>query len=502
MKRILLSLSLAAAIVLSAGLSYAQNIPEGFDEYCRKTFDEWNLPAMSVVVVKDGEVVYLKGFGLTNYDGTGKPVDPVTTQFVLASTSKAFTGALLATVIDEYDVKWNDLVTKHLPDFKLYDDWATEHITVQEVNTHHTGFKTYSLDEMPFFGYDRDDLYRLFAVLKPTYPFRSKYAYNNETYTISAKIIEKYTGKSWDDAMAERIFKPLAMVHSTTGNKDRAFFTSENLAYGHKVVYDVQGDSLKIVPRLDRNEGYIWLSAVAPAAFVMTTASDMGNWLKMHLNHGVFEGDTVITRKNHDMLFYPQTITDFNSEKVCTYGQGWFVEQTSRCRLIRHTGLAYGYTSFVGFVPDLNMGIALLTTNGASSAAQSGIARKLIDMYYGVMDGTDYAHESLESFIESSKPGPKKEKPVEEFVAPLKNKAYTGVYKKEVVGDATVYEKDGQLMFHLNTLDAPLNHKNGNKFSIFVPGSGNFDVVFTVKRGKARTLELTTGDPFGEFVRK
>lgn len=101
--------SLALCAILLAQGAFSQSIPDGFDEYCSKTFEEWQVPGLSVVVVKDGEVVYLKGFGATEAKG-GVPVDPVETRFALASTTKAFTGALLATVIDEYDVKWDDPV--------------------------------------------------------------------------------------------------------------------------------------------------------------------------------------------------------------------------------------------------------------------------------------------------------------------------------------------------------------------------------------------------------
>lgn len=503
MKKVVLTLAFCLSLLtcLTSCGDRTAYIPKGFDAYCQKTFDEWKIPGMAVVVVKDGEIVYLKGFGKTKLDSTGVDVDPVNTQFVICSTTKAFTGALLATVIDDYDVDWKDPVTKHLPDFKLYDEWATRNMTVQEINTHHTGFKTYAMDELPFFGYGRDDLYDLFAEIQPSYSFRSKYQYNNETYTISAKIIEKYTGMSWDDAIAERIYKPLKMTHSTTGNQDSAYLKSDKLAYGYRVSYDHEGDSLKVTPRDDRKEGYIWLSAVAPAAFVMTTAEDMANWLRMHLNHGVFEGDTIISRENHDMLFYPQTVTSFNDSKVCTYAQGWTVEQTSRCRFIRHTGLAYGYTSIVGFVPDLNMGVAILTNNGSTSDPQEGIARQLIDMYYGEK-GNDWAHKYLEEFIEGSKPREKKDKPAEEIVEPLKNGAYVGTYTKPVFGDAKVYEKDGELWFSLKAVDSPLKHKNGNKFSFHVDGSGNFDLTFTVVNGRAKSLTFDINDPIGEFERK
>lgn len=489
----------AVAAALMSICAAAQSIPAGFDEYCQKTFEEWHIPAMSVVVVKDGEVVYLKGFGVTKQDGTGRPVDPETTQFVLASTTKAFTGALLATVIDDYDVDWSDPVIKHLPDFRMYDPWVTENMLVGEVNSHHNGWKGYAMDDLPFFGYDRDDLYKVFAAIKPTYGFRTKYAYNNEMYTVSAKIIEKYTGKSWDDAMAERIFKPLGMVHSTTGAK--AYMTSPDLAYGYRVQYDADTDKLWLEPRDDREDGFTWMSAVAPAAFVMTTASDMANWLKMHLAHGEFGGKTIISRTNHDYLFKPQSVSGFSDNLIRTYGQGWGVEQNTKGRYIRHTGLAYGYTSLVGLMPDMNLGIAVLTTNGATSDMQEGIGRKLIDMYLGI-DGPDYAHDNLEEFKESKrkKAEPKEETPV---TAPsLSLSKYAGIYAQEQFGEATVTLENGVLRFRLKKVDSVLKHVSGDTFSFHVDGAGNFDLTFDVQNGKSASLTFDIGDPICPLVRK
>lgn len=477
---------------------YTASIPEGFKEYCQKAFDEWKLPGMSVVVVKDGEVVFLEGFGKTSLGEDASPVDPINTQFVIASTSKAFTGALMATVVDKYDVKWDDPVCKILPDFKLYDEWASKNIMVKEVMTHKTGFKTYAMDDLPFFGYDRDDLYHLFSVLQPTYSFRSKYAYNNEMYTVIAKIVEKYTGESWDDAIAHNIFEPLEMTHSTTGAK--GFFSSKDLALGCRVSYAAEGDSLIVEPRDDREDAFTWLSAVAPAAFVMTTAQDMGNWIKMHLNHGSFNGKEVISRKNHDMLFYPQTITSCDSVSFNGYAQGWTVEQSSKCRYIRHTGLAYGYTSLVGLVPELNLGFAFLTNNGKTSDAQAAMARQLIDMYLGI-EGSDYSKKYLDEFIADAKEAakPSEAKKEETPVAALSNKAYVGKYQKEVFGTAAVYEKDGKLYFKLKKVDSPLTHISGDKFSFRVPGAGRFTLTFTQKNGHIQSLSFDIGDPIGEF---
>ena len=470
---------------------YYKSIPDGFDAMCQRAIDEWKVPGMAVAVVKDGEVVFMKGYGnAVMGDSVTAPV-PVTpqTQFVIASTSKAFTAGLLANVMDEYpEIKWDAPVINYLPDFKMYDPWVTKNFQVREIMSHHSGFNSYALDDLPPWGYDRDDLYKIYSVLQTTYSFRTKYAYNNSMYTIAAKIIEKYTGKSWDDALIERIFTPLEMKNSTTGNI--SFYTAENLAQGYRMR-----------KAEDKDDAFAWLSAVAPAGFVISTVEDMANWVKMHLNHGTYNGKEVISRKNHNMLWYPQTITGSDSTRLTNYAQGWTVEFGEQGRYIRHTGLAYGYTALVGMVPDMDLGFVFLTNNGSSSDPQSALGRDLIELYKG--NKSDYFGEYFADYKEDlfSKDEPKAKEEVTP-VAALANKAYVGNYTLEPFGTAKVYEKDGQLYFNLRKVDSPLKHKNGNVFTFFAKGSGTFDLTFTVKGNRAQSLTFDIVDPVGEFVRK
>ena len=481
---------------------YYKSIPDGFDAMCQRAIDEWKVPGMAVAVVKDGEVVFMKGYGnAVMGDSVTAPV-PVTpqTQFVIASTSKAFTAGLLANVMDEYpEIKWDAPVINYLPDFKMYDPWVTKNFQVREIMSHHSSFNSYALDDLPPWGYDRDDLYKIYSVLQPTYSFRTKYAYNNSMYTIAAKIIEKYTGKSWDDALIERIFTALEMKNSTTGNI--SFYTAENLAQGYRMRKAEDKDEIVVVPRTDKDDAFAWLSAVAPAGFVISTVEDMANWVKMHLNHGTYNGKEVISRKNHNMLWYPQTITGSDSTRLTNYAQGWTVEFGEQGRYIRHTGLAYGYTALVGMVPDMDLGFVFLTNNGSSSDPQSALGRDLIELYKG--NKSDYFGEYFADYKEDlfSKDEPKAKEEVTP-VAALANKAYVGNYTLEPFGTAKVYEKDGQLYFNLRKVDSPLKHKNGNVFTFFAKGSGTFDLTFTVKGNRAQSLTFDIVDPVGEFVRK
>ena len=498
--------ALFLAVLASCGgnteSKYYKSIPPEFDAMCQRAIDEWKVPGMAVAVIKDGEVVFMKGYGNAHLGDSTKAPVPVTpqTQFVIASTSKAFTSGLLANVMDEYpEIKWDAPVVNYLPDFKLYDPWVTQNFQVREIMSHHSGFNSYALDDLPTWGYDRDDLYRIYAHVQPTYSFRTKYAYNNSMYTISAKIIEKYTGKSWDDALVERIFTPLGMKNSTTGNL--SFYTAENLAQGYRMRKAEDKDEIEVVARTDKDDAFAWLSAVAPAGFVISTVEDMANWVKMHLNHGVFNGEQIISRKNHDMLFYPQTITGSDSTRLTNYAQGWTVEYGLQGRYIRHTGLAYGYTALVGMQPELNLGFVFLTNNGSSSDPQSALGRDLIELYKGNKNPghfDEYFAEYKEGLFAKDEPEEKKDV---EIIAPKANSAYTGNYAQGAFGTAKIYEKDGELYFNLRKVDAQLKHKNGDVFSFYAPGSGTYDLTFTVKGGRAQSFTFDINDPIGDFKR-
>ena len=468
-------------------------IPAGFESFVDRVFKEWKLPAMAVTVVKDGKTVFVKGYGKTSLDAKGQPVDE-NTQFVIASCSKAFTAALLATVIDEGKVQWNDTVINHLPDFKLYDPWVTQNFLVRDIMVHKTGFRGNAADALPDFGYNRDELLRLYRHLKPTYSFRSTYAYNNGIFTTSAWLIEKYTGKSWDDALIERIFTPLGMKNSTTG--DKAFFSSPTLARGNTL--RKEADTLRLIPRLDFQGAFDWLSAIAPAGFVVTTGADIANWLKMLLNKGKFNGKQIISERNFNYLFNPQTITGSDTVSLFNYAQGWTIEQGPKGRLIRHTGLAGGYTALVGLVPEQNMGFAILTTNGTTNNPHYAIGRQLIDMYLGIHD-KDWQKHYMDDYM---RPAPPRTPPARtDSLPPLDKKSYAGTFDGGAFGDARVYIQNDTLRFALKKVNSPLRHKSGNTFTFAVEGAGRFDLTFFVdeKTKKAVSLTFNIGDPIEEF---
>src|SRR5574344_149017 len=194
MKKFLFSFSLF--IFLGAGILYSQNheIINAIDHYILQVQEGWEIPGLSVSIVKDGNLLWAKGYGVREI-GKDTPVDE-NTVYQVGSISKSFTATVMASIVDEGLVSWEDTVKKILPDFKWYDKWVEENMQVKDLMTHKTGLLGQQGTYIPNAGYGRDDIYKMFERMKPKYSFRSVYAYNTMTFIIAAKIIEQKTGKS------------------------------------------------------------------------------------------------------------------------------------------------------------------------------------------------------------------------------------------------------------------------------------------------------------------
>lgn len=457
---------------------------------------QWQVPAVAVAVVKDGKVLYAQQHGKLSLASDAPAVDSATL-FVNASTTKAFTAALVGILVDQGYFSWTDTVAHLLPDFRLYDEALTRGFQVQDIMTHRVGFEAYALDEFPALGYTRDELYQMLPLVQPTYGLRSRYAYSNVMFIVAAKLIEKYTGLSWDQAMAKYLFEPLGMRHTRTGA--RAYRSEANQATGYRFIKG-KAPEIKRYPRRDREESFDWMQAVAPACFVMSTAPDMARWLQLLLGGGVYAGKRILKQETLDFLFSPQTICSVTPDKVLLYAQGWRVEQGAQGRLIHHTGLASGFTSLVCLAPDLNLGVAVLMNQGSTTTAHYAVVRSLIDLCRGVDDQDHLAAQWRQFWLPSSGSG--KRYPKEDAAPARPTAAYVGSYGKEVLGTARVYEKNGKPWFALRLCNAPLQHVNGDVFTVQAR-SETLRLRFAVdSTGKAQSFTFESTAPIGPFVRE
>lgn len=555
----LLFVLLAGTPVLSQGNQDNKAIAERIAEYAEKVRQDWKIPGMAISVVKDGELILSRGFGVKElatviYTGSGnKPftegieslseiaeklrVAPenrvdANTLFQVGSISKSFTALVMAQLVDQKLLKWEDSVSKILPDFKLYDKWVQENMMVKDIMTHSTGIKGQAGTYIPNLGYGREDVYRMLPLIKPAYSFRERYEYNNITFIIAAKIIEKLTGKSWEENVRERILIPLGM-NSTTLNGE-GLLSASNKAVPHEFNYrgapvnsfselsqwtnsdqSQLRDSLTVTPLYGEDQALHWLTVIGPAGSVISSANDMAKYASFHLNKGRVEGKELLSRESFNFLHKGFTITSQDSAKVTMYGHCWFIEQNSRYRVIFHTGTTWGFTALCAFVPEQNLAITILVNSDQPAVARYAIMRRLIDMYKGYPE-RDYSKEYLENYIKTSREARIKsekerleeQKTNEESKSMPDFKSLTGIYDKgELFGKAIITLEDGKLYITVGPQGWKhrLNHSKGDTFRFSSDGH-TFPLTFKFnkKRKKVTSLEIDFGNKenFGEWTKK
>jgi CubicO group peptidase (beta-lactamase class C family) len=228
-----------------------------------RTFE---VPGLAVAVVKDGEVVLTRGYGVRRA-GEPAPVD-AHTLFGIASNTKAFTAAALGILVDEGKIAWDDPVTKHLPWFQMYDPYVTREMTVRDLLCHRSGLGLGAGDLLfwPPSTFSREEIVQRLRFIKPAHGFRSKFAYSNLMFVAAGQVVAAVTGSSWENFVKQRIFGPLGMKSTQTSVK--VFHPGDNVATPHS---KVEGH-LQAIPYTDIDNS-------GPAGAINSNVSDMSRWV-------------------------------------------------------------------------------------------------------------------------------------------------------------------------------------------------------------------------------
>src|SRR5690554_4230843 len=266
---------------------YAQEesrLPENIDDWIESSRQDWNIPGMAVGIVKDGKVIYAKGFGETPLGG-GESVD-ANTIFSIASVSKNMTAAALGILVDQGKIDWDDKITDHIPWFQLKDPWVTQELTLRDALTHRVGLGRILGNRLQFMTESSRDsvLYRM-RYMNLEKPFRSEFVYNNIMYSLVGQIIEHVDGRTWDEFLQERLFSPLEMTSTTTSITQLK--GDGNQAYPHQ---EIEGEIVSIQRRNWDNAG--------PAGGVNSSVNDLNKWMLMQLGvSGSYNENTIISSK-------------------------------------------------------------------------------------------------------------------------------------------------------------------------------------------------------------
>jgi CubicO group peptidase (beta-lactamase class C family) len=472
-----------------------ERILREFETQVEKARIDFGIPGMAVAVIQGDGVIYAKGFGVKEA-GKTDPVDPHTV-FQVGSTSKAFTAALVASLVDEGKVGWKDRVVTHLPDFAMADPWVTGEFQVRDLMAQHSGMKPYAGDILAILGYSREDIVRSTAHLAPVYSFRSEFSYVNNLWVTAAAVVEAKTGKSWEKNLQERILDPLGMTETSASRE--ALLRSENAATFHLP----EGNGAKPIPGdwVFFNWPYIY----GPAGGINSNVVDMAKWVRMQLGTGTFEGKQVIGRENLAFTHEPQTPLPGGKNAYCL---GWVKTEYEPCPLVWHNGATTGSATLVMTAPGLDLGLVILSN--MVTPAPDSLGMVFMDLYTGKKSPAGHVGAALEGWRKKlAKEALKASRP-KGATPPLPLPAYAGLYESGLFGTVNLFARQGRLVLRLGprSVEVFLKPWNRDNFLVEAEGLGEEDagtVRFEVgPDGKAFAFDLLDGDGdvLSRFARK
>ena len=357
--------------------SQTVSAPPGLDRYVDSVMRAFSVPGLALTIVKDGKLVVARGYGVKKL---GQPalVGP-RTNFGIASNTKIFTATALALLVEDGKIEWDAPVIRYLPAFAMYDPWVTREITVRDLLVHRSGLGLGAGDLLwwPASTYDRKEIVRRLRFIRPATSFRSAYAYDNVLYSAAGELIEAVSGKSWEDFVASRILGRIGMTASNVRHSQGG--AGVDAATPHA---EVEGVVRPIAAFLSDN--------VNPAGGINSNAEDMAKWMIAQLDSGrLSDGSRLFQPSTTRQLWRvvtPREPSDPPPElswlrpHLIGYALGLNVSDYEGRMILTHTGGLPGYLSQVTMVPELRLGIAVLT-NQESGAAFEALTYRIRDYY-------------------------------------------------------------------------------------------------------------------------
>lgn len=359
------------------GLARPQGERQAFDRLFDQTLARYDLPGLAVGVIEDGQVAYLRTAGVLEV-GRPEPVTP-DTLFKIASNTKAMTTALLARLVDQGRLRWDDPVTKYLPSFRMHDDWVTTNIQVRDLLIHNSGLGLGAGDLMLWpepNDFSRADIIAGLAHLKPTHSFRSHYAYDNLLYVVAGEVAAAAGGKPYEQLLREQVFVPLGLRRCQVGRWRPA--EVGDVAQPHM---RSNGRNLPI-----REDGEVVPDSPSTAAGgVRCSVRDMLTWMQAWLQPQRHPG--WLSEQQRQALWTLATpmpisarMRDWDGTRLYGYGYGWRLSDVDGQWKVAHTGTLAGMYSSLALLPDRGDGFVILT-NGEGADAREALGEALIKRF-------------------------------------------------------------------------------------------------------------------------
>lgn len=487
-KIIIIGIAVIASFKIVAQPSF---VKDSLDKYIEEGLTYYSIPGLAITIVHNGNVVVQKGYGVTDY--TSKQAVDENTLFMIASNSKLFTGTVLAQLEYNKKLSLNDKITKYFPNFKLYDATTTQLVTIKDMLGHHLGTKTFQGD-FTFWNstLSRQEIMNRMRHLKPTSDFRASYGYCNSCFLTAGEVIPKVTNMPWEVYVFDSIVMPLQMNNTYT--LSAGMQNLQNIAKPHTNNYT---GILQEIP-------FDNIDNLGPAGSMVSNVKDLSNWLLMQLDSGRFNGKQVIqwpvVRKTRDM------ITPLSSRKNGTthfnaYGLGVFMNDYYGKQVFSHTGGADGFVTNTCFIPEINLGISILTNNDNQSFFEY-LRMQIIDAYVGA-SYVNRSKENLPQHIADNQENIDKiygwKQRVKGNKPPLAIAAFAGEYQNELYGKIKLVAKENHLVAifpnHRN-LTAKIEFMDNDEWLVTFNQVmfGISTTKFVIEEKKVKSLDVKVAD--------
>ncbi|HTH19994.1 MAG TPA: alpha/beta fold hydrolase [Candidatus Udaeobacter sp.] len=447
------------------------------EKLAQKQIDQNAVPGLAIAVVFQDKVVYAKGFGVRDAN-TKAPVDPDTV-FQLASVSKPFGSTVVAELVGEGKITWDSKLNALDPTFEMFDPWVTRQITIRDMYAHRSGLPDHAGDLLEDLGFTRSEILFRLRYQHPDSSFRSHYAYTNFGMTEGAIAAVKPYQLEWEEACAQKLYKPLGMTSTSSRYAD--FVARQNKALGHVMVDG------KWVQKFKRDP-----DAQSPTGGVSSSVNDVAKWIRLQLANGKFDGKQIVSEKPLAETHQPHMLTGFNpfTNMPSFYGLGWNVsyDQQGRLRLNHSGGFDLGAATFVNLVPAEQLGIVVLT-NGRPMGISEALGTIFLDIALYGKPTQDWFPLYKQLYSNPATTGTvlgfDYSKPPASTAPALKNGAYLGKYANDFFGDIAIVEKDGGLAIveGPKKFTFPLKHYDRDIFTYDTIGEnavGRTGVTFTI----------------------
>jgi CubicO group peptidase (beta-lactamase class C family) len=455
-------------------------------EFVETSMTELGVPGVSIALIDGGKVVYEGGFGVREL---GKPqrVDE-NTLFMAASNTKGMTTLLLAELVDEKKLKWDEPVIDVYPGFKLGDADTTKKVLVKNLICACTGLPRQDMEWLfEFKNATPESELALLGTMQPTSKFGEVFQYSNLMAAAAGYIgahleyPNKELGAAYDEAMQKKIFDPLGMKSTT-------FDYAGALAGNHATPHGDDIDGKPSVASMAINYSII---PARPAGAVWTSSHDLIRYVEDELTLGKLpDGKQLVSSENLLMRRAPQVLLGEDS----SYGMGLIVDRKYGIPVVSHGGSMSGFKSNFYFLPDSGIGAVMLTNSDTGGMLTGPFGRRLLEV---VFDGKPEAAGDVAAHAANYKAELAKERErLEVPAAPALAAALAQRYSSKELGQLDVRTQGGVTTFDLGEWKSSVaSRKNDDGTISFItidPGTGGFEFVVGERGGK-RVLVIRDG---------